>query len=89
MGKRCSINAVYQYDEVFRAIACNYMCGGDCLEDILRLKEGLDSRKGTRTPSPDTIGRILKGLASDIIEKSKHTCEFNACERMNELLLKC
>lgn len=91
--KRFSINAVYQYDEVFRAIVCNYMCGGDCLEDILRLKEGLDSRKGTRTPSPDTIGRILKGLASENIsyrcEKSKHTYEFNACERMNELLLKC
>ena len=69
------------------------MCGGDCLEDILRLKEGLDSRRGTRTPSPDTIGKILKGLASENIsyrcEKSKHTYEFNACERMNELLLKC
>lgn len=93
LGKRHSINAVYQFDEVFRAITCNYMCGDDCIEDILRLKEGLDRRNGTRTPSPDTIGRILKGLATKNIgyqcEESKHTYVFNACEKMNELLLKC
>ena len=93
LGERRSINAMYQYDDVFRSIACSYMCGGDCLEDVANLKDGLDRRKGTRTPSPDTIGRILKGLATENIgyrcENSNHTYEFNACEKMHELLLKC
>ena len=31
LGECQSANAVNQYNEVFCALACNYMCGGDCL----------------------------------------------------------
>lgn len=91
LGKRYSSWNAFQYSEVFETLFCNYLCGGDCLEDINMLAPQLSLRPGTRIPSADTVGRVLKSLATENIsyacENSGNSYCFNAAERLNTLLL--
>ena len=91
LGKRDSSWNAFQYSEVFETLFCNYLCGGDCLEDINMLAPQLSLRPGTRIPSADTVGRVLKSLATENIsyacESSGNSYCFNIAERLNTLLL--
>ena len=91
LGKRDVSWNAFQYSEVIEALFCNYLCGGDCLEDINMLAPQLSLRPDTRIPSSDTVGRVLKSLATENIsyacEKSGNTYSFNTAEKLNTLLL--
>ena len=91
LGKRYSSWNAFKYSEVFETLFCNYLCGGDCLEDINMLAPQLSLRPGSRIPSADTVGRVLKSLATENIsyacENSGNSYCFNAAERLNTLLL--
>lgn len=57
LGKRGKLGRAYQYSEIFLSTFCNYLCGGNCLEDIMGLNSALSSRPNTRIPSSDTLAR--------------------------------
>lgn len=90
LGKRVKTFG-YGYSEIFRALFCVYFCGGDCIEDINNyLKGQLEQMPKMRVPSPDTILRGIKELATDNISyesKSGKTYHFNTAERLNGLLV--
>ena len=91
LGKRDVGWNAFQYSEVIEALFCNYLCGGDCLEDINMLAPQLPLRPDTRIPNSDTVGRVLKSLTTENIsyacEKSGNTYSFNNAEKLNALLL--
>ena len=62
LGKRDASWNAFRYSEVTETLFCNYLCGGDCLEDINMLAPQLALRPGTRIPNSDTVGRVLKSL---------------------------
>ena len=66
LGKREASRNAFRYSEVIKALFCNCLCGG-CLEDINMLAPQLALRPGTRVPSSDTVGRVLKSLATENI----------------------
>lgn len=72
LGQRDASWNSFQYSEVIETLFCTYLCGGDCLEDIDMLSPQLSLRPGTRIPSPDTVGRVLKSLATENIS---YACE--------------
>ena len=92
LGRRNASWNSFQYSEVVETLFCNYLCGGDCLEDINMLAPQFSLRPGTRVPNSDTVGRVLKSLATENIsyacEKSGNTYSFNTAEELNTLLLK-
>lgn len=91
LGKRDASWNSFQYSEVIETLFCNYLCGGDCLEDINMLAPQFSLRPNTRVPSSDTVGRVLKSLATENIsyacEKSGNSYCFNTAEVLNTLLL--
>lgn len=92
LGKRDASWISFQYSEVIETLFCNYLCGGDCLEDINMLAPQFSLRPNTRVPSSDTVGRVLKSLATENIsytcETSGKSYDFNTAEVLNTLLLK-
>lgn len=89
LGQR-SKSVGYQYSEIFSALTMVYFCSGDHLEDITRLGYDLRLCPDSRIPSPDTIARGLKELAEENIvhtSDSGNSYAYNACERVNGLLL--
>lgn len=91
LGKRDASWNAYQYSEVIETLFCNYLCGQDCLEDINTLAPQLSMRPGTHVPSSDTVGRVLKSLATENIsytcKDSGNSYSFNTAETLNKLLL--
>ena len=91
LGERDASWNAFRYGEVMRTLFCNYLCGGDCLEDINMLAPQLSLRPGTRVPSSDTVGRVLKSLATENVsyacESSGNSYCFNTAEKLNTLLL--
>ena len=91
LGERDASWNAFRYGEVFETLFCSYLCGGDCLEDINMLAPQLSLRPGTRIPSSDTVGRVLKSLADENVTyacgSSGKSYRFNTAERLNELLL--
>ncbi|MBQ0114392.1 MAG: hypothetical protein KBT10_00735, partial [Bacteroidales bacterium] len=67
LGKRGTSWNAFRYSEVIETLFCNYLCGGDCLEDINMLAPQLSLRPGTRIPNSDTVGRVLRSLATENI----------------------
>lgn len=89
LGKRGSSDA-YRYSEVFESLAATYLCGGDCLEDGAHMKDTVDMMPGHRMPSPDTVGRVLRSLATDNLAYTSSkgaTYEVNTADRLNDLLV--
>lgn len=89
LGLRSKLSG-YQYSEILRTLTMVYFCGGDHLEDISKLVGDLRLRPDARIPSSDTIARGLKELAEDNIvytSKSGKNYAYNACEKLNCLLL--
>ena len=37
LGRRCLDPKAFCYDDVFSSLFANYLCGGDCIEDALKI----------------------------------------------------
>lgn len=92
LGRRSNDPKAYSHSDVFTSIFSSYLCGGDCLEDVMNLRPFWNGHKEFRLASSDTIGRTLRKLSEDnITYKSDAGKEylFNVANNMNSLLLKC
>ena len=92
LGKRSSDPKAFTYGDVFGSLFGNYLCGGDCIEDVMDIKPFWDGHENIRIASSDTIERTLRSLAEDNISyesDSNGNYAFNTCDKMNRLLLKC
>ncbi len=91
LGERDSSWNAFRYGEVIKTLFCSYLCGGDCLEDINMLAPQFSLRPGMRVPNSDTVGRVLKSLATEDVsyacEGSGKSYRFNTAEKLNTLLL--
>lgn len=90
LGLRCRTYG-YQYSEILSSLFYTYYCGGDHIEDIgHHLGSHLELRPDTQIPSPDTVLRGIKELATENIEYQSDSgikYSFNTGERLNGLLL--
>lgn len=81
----------YQYSEIMRSLMCVFLSGGSCVEDVSSLLlPHLSQHPTLRTCSSDTILRAIRELTTPNIKYVSETgkaYEFNACERMNDLLV--
>ena len=92
LGRRSGDPKAFTYADVFGSLFGSYLCGGDCIEDVMDIKPFWDGHESIRIASSDTIERTLRKLAEDnITYKSDNGSEyvFNTCDKMNALLLKC
>ena len=70
----------------------SYLCGGDCIEDVVEIKPFWDDRDNIRICSSDVILRTLRSRSEDSLSyesSQKKSYSFNVNEKMNSLLLKC
>ena len=84
--------AALTYGDVFALMFGSYLCGGDCIEDVMEIKPFWDDRDNIRICSSDVILRTLRSLSEDSISyesSQKKSYAFNMNEKMNPLLLKC
>jgi len=73
LGKRPK-QAKYGYDDVIISWMLTNLCGGFRLNHITKIQKNFDVIPNLKIPSHDTIGRLMKSLASDIlIEKGVHS----------------
>ena len=92
LGKRGSTKAAFTHGDVFASMFGSYLCGGDCIEDVMDIKPFWDDRDDIRICSSDVILRTLRKLSSDNISyesEHKKSYAFNVNDKMNSLLLKC
>lgn len=92
LGRRGMTKAAFTYGDVFASMFGSYLCGGDCIEDVMEIKPFWDDRDNIRIYSSDVILRTLRSLSEDSISyesSQKKSYAFNVNEKMNSLLLKC
>ena len=92
LGKRGATKAAFTHGDVFASLFGSYLCGGDCIEDVMDIKSFWDNREDIRVCSSDVILRTLRGLSEDSVHYESgqgKSYAFNVDERMNILLLKC
>jgi len=65
LGKRCKTKKGFSYGDIFSSLFVNYLCGGDCIEDIMSIKPFWDGNGGVRIASSDTIERSLRKLSEE------------------------
>lgn len=91
LGMRCK-SVGYSYSEIIENLFYVFYCGGGCVEDAASHLGGeLRSIARNKVPSPDTILRGIKELASEntIYTSSKGiSYNFNINSKLNELLIK-
>jgi hypothetical protein len=90
--------ALYGYEDVFLAWVLTTLCGGMRLDHITNLKKKLRIIPGLKLPSHDTLGRVMKKLATEqrakeIVSGSgkkqhMHTNLYNENDKMSEMLIK-
>lgn len=84
----------YGYEDVFIAWVLTALCGGTRLDHITKLKKKLNIIPGLKLPSHDTLGRVMKALATEIELKEIPTHRAvtkNFChepKQLNEMLIK-
>lgn len=84
----------YGYEDVFIAWVLTALCGGTRLDHITKLKKKLNIIPGLKLPSHDTLGRVMKKLASEIELKeipTQRAVTKNFChepKQLNEMLVK-
>ena len=87
LGRRGSSDKVFSHGSILDSLFFNYLCGGECLEDINVLIEQFRQRPDTLLPSADTGGRGLKELAEENIVYGSETSDrsycFNTAEKLN------
>lgn len=84
--------AAFTHGDVFASMFDSYLCGGDCIEDVMDIKPFWDNRDNIRICSSDVILRTPRSLSEDSISyesNQKKSYTFNVNEKMNSLLLKC
>ncbi|MCM1021524.1 MAG: IS1380 family transposase, partial [Muribaculaceae bacterium] len=90
LGRR--VKAVgYQYGEIMRTMMCNYMCGGDRMEDIKVYQPGIEYMPGMKLCSPDTVLRAIDELTvanTTYVAESGKSYAFNISEKLNTLMVK-
>lgn len=90
LGPRGPLSA-YRYSDLFRSYLSPILCGGDCAEDIGdHLGGELGQLEGFAPPSPDTLLRLQKELATEkehLVSKGGAANELCNNERMNRLLV--
>ena len=92
LGKRGATKAAFTHGDVFASLFGSYLCGGDCIEDVMDIKSFWDNREDIRVCSSDVILRTLRGLSEDSVYYESgqgKSYAFNVNERINILLLKC
>ncbi len=67
LGRRSSDPKAFTYGDVFGSLFGSYLCGGDCIEDVMDIKPFWDGHESIRIASSDTIERTLRSLAEDNI----------------------
>lgn len=84
----------YGYEDVFIAWVLTALCGGTRLEHISKLKKKLNIIPGLKLPSHDTLGRVMKQLATEVETKTTAgnsrtaTTTFNENLDLNRMLVK-
>lgn len=66
LGSRVK-QAKFGYEDVIIAWMLTNFCGGLRLDHITKLRKSLNIIPGLKLPSHDTLGRVMKGLATEII----------------------
>lgn len=91
LGSRSCDPKAFSYGDVFASLFASYLCGGDCIEDVMDVKSFWNGHDGIRIASSDTIERTLRKLSFDNItyeNTDKVSYAFNTADRLNSLLLK-
>ena len=70
LGRR-NYRAVYGYEDIFIAWVITSLCGGRRLDHITDLQKELSIIPGLKLPSNDTLGRVMKSLATETITKRR------------------
>lgn len=87
----------YGYDDVFIAWILTALCGGTRLDHITKLKKKLPKMPGLKMPSHDTLGRVMKKLATvetvgEVISKEGKGevtyTKYNENIQLNRMLIK-
>ena len=92
LGKRSFDPKAFSFADVFSSLFGSYLCGGDCIEDVMDIKPFWDRMDGIRIASSDTIERTMRKLSTDNITYANDSgvgYAFNTNDRMNSLMLKC
>ena len=92
LGRHGSTKAAFTHGDVFASMFGSYLCGGDCVEDVMDIKPFWDRRESIRVCSSDVILRTLMGLSCGNVSYEsdrKKSYAFYVNEKMNSLLLKC
>lgn len=93
LGKRVDW-ATYEYDDVFIAMILTILCGGKRIDHISKLRKKLDLIPNLKLPSHDTLGRVMKKLATENDKnesKENHRVSYaiiNDNLPLNEMLVK-
>lgn len=91
LGSRSCDPKAFSYGDVFASLFASYLCGGECIEDVMDVKSFWNGHDGIRIASSDTIERTLRKLSCDNItyeNTDKVSYAFNTADRLNSLLLK-
>ncbi len=97
LGKRVT-QATYGYEDIFISWILTSLCGGYRLDHITKYRKRLSFIKDLKLPSHDTLGRVMKKLATEIIEERGVTTHwknpketithYNENIKLNEMLIK-
>lgn len=64
---KLQLRAAFSHGDVFASLFANYLCSGDCIEDVMDIKPFWDGRDVIRVCSSDVILRTLRRLSVDNI----------------------
>lgn len=91
LGRRSRDPKAFSHGDVFASLFASYLCGGDCIEDVMDVKSFWHDHDGIRIASSDTIERTLRKLSCDNVSyenQNKVSYSFNTADRLNSLLLR-
>ncbi len=86
LGKRKE-QSKYGYEDVFIAWILTTLCGGTRLDHVTKLKNKLNIIPGLKLPSHDTLGRVMKQLATEVQVKRTIRNNGEASTHINENIL--
>ncbi len=91
LGMRSADPKAFSFGDVFASLFASYLCGGDCIEDVMDIKSFWHGHDSIRIASSDTIGRALRKLSCENVSyenPNKVSYSFNTADRLNSLLLR-
>lgn len=66
-GRRGRTKSAFTHGDVFASMFSSYLCGGDCIDDVMDIKPFWDNREDIRVCSSDVILRTLRNLSGDSV----------------------